>query len=582
MISDNTSYAAVQQRYYRLKNTMNVLTLLTILSLVGVGFGFVHTFVPLDIPVFEFLLNEDGTSASLVTPQPANGKKELGDATSHSLVNEMEAHKKDLENTEKNLKAKLEEANAPAKAENPEVEALDQARKEAEEENIQALENWEKEVNAELDKAAPKEDKAEEVKGKEDPEAKKVDAKDEKSNEEKPKKEKPSDEVKKEEIGNKVSSGIPGVFAEEERIELDSGMKLSVDAKHPLHSSDHLSKMAKENAENMKNVKSLTLHQRQGERRTGKMDPLPFPDPLPEGTTILENVVDYTQIKGEAPAQINEQIALHVDSPLPNLQEVTSYGKLPKIDATGMTPFQAYRAPKFPGYAIDAAKDKLPTISFLISNIGNVKDLRNSAIFKLPSFVSLCFSPYVNLQNLKQYASDARNQGHEIFLNLPMQMGVFKNYDPGQYGLVSGLSEQENRQRLRRILSIDVPYIGVCLTGNQTFSSSNEEQASILAEEITERGLAIVAGVQIGEENENQIIFEHTIIPDVYITSNVYKSAMRARFEYIKKVAREKGSVLVRIEPIKRAFVEILQFINEETEKGEFAFVPASEYISKQ
>lgn len=298
-----------------------------------------------------------------------------------------------------------------------------------------------------------------------------------------------------------------------------------------------------------------------------RREPVPPPDPV-QGD-LMSSLPNFSSIKG---GQNKGGIPLNVISPLSHLQSESRYGKIPVKSQNGETPFQAYARPY----------DKMPPspyIAVLVSGLGKRKNTTTAALYALAPEVSLSFSPYS--EQLGNYVAEARRSGHETLLDLPMQRGVFPETDPGPLGLVTGLPKRENRKRLHKTLGKDVAYIGVAASPNETFSTKTDQMADF-AKEIRDRGLIYVDGT----EDESVPLYSNALRPDVYITNNFYRSAIKAQLEYARRVALQKGRAFVRAETAPIVLLVIQEWMNSFVpEEGKdyppVTFVPLSYYAKE-
>jgi polysaccharide deacetylase 2 family uncharacterized protein YibQ len=135
----------------------------------------------------------------------------------------------------------------------------------------------------------------------------------------------------------------------------------------------------------------------------------------------------------------------------PALIEQTQQGPLPRIADDGRMPMTAYAPP--------APSDKRPRIAIVISGLGISAKATSAAIAGLPAGVTLAFAPYDD--DVQRWVSEARRQGHEVLLELPMEPYDFPDSDPGPHTLRAGVGEESNTQRLTWSLTRFTGYAGV-------------------------------------------------------------------------------------------------------------------------
>jgi hypothetical protein len=128
------------------------------------------------------------------------------------------------------------------------------------------------------------------------------------------------------------------------------------------------------------------------------------------------------------------------------LVEETEFGALPRISASGETPFAAYARPSVGQSAAGGAA----RIAIVVTGLGINLSGSLEAISKLPDTVTLAFAPYG--RNLERSAGSARAEGHEIFIEVPLEPFDYPDNDPGPDTLLTGQAPRDNMQKLYRVL----------------------------------------------------------------------------------------------------------------------------------
>jgi hypothetical protein len=122
------------------------------------------------------------------------------------------------------------------------------------------------------------------------------------------------------------------------------------------------------------------------------------------------------------------------------LLENSRYGMIPAISGS-LKPFTAYAAP-----ADQAKAAKMPVVAIVIGGLGVGAAKTADAIMKLPSAVTLAFTPYGS--DPGKLAERARAQRHEILLQIPMEPYDYPDNDPGPQTLLATLGAEQNLDRL--------------------------------------------------------------------------------------------------------------------------------------
>lgn len=165
----------------------------------------------------------------------------------------------------------------------------------------------------------------------------------------------------------------------------------------------------------------------------------------------------------------------------PNLLEESEFGALPRMSASGARPFDTYARSVDP-----AMVDNRPRLAIVVSGLGLNRNGTMEAIRQLPEAVSLGFAPYG--KSLKETVGIARTEGHEAFLEVPLEPFDYPESDPGPDTLVTGQAPRENLNRLFRVLGKFQGYAGLINNMGARFTASGTDFGPMM-EEIGARGL---------------------------------------------------------------------------------------------
>ncbi|MDB5582769.1 MAG: hypothetical protein JWR80_7945, partial [Bradyrhizobium sp.] len=164
----------------------------------------------------------------------------------------------------------------------------------------------------------------------------------------------------------------------------------------------------------------------------------------------------------------------------PRLLEKSRYGMIPTM-FEGQKPFTVYAA------EADRAKAaKMPVVSIVVAGLGVGAAKTTDAIMKLPSAVTLAFTPYGS--DPSKLAERARAQRHEILLQIPMEPFDYPDNDPGPQTLLTTLSADANLDRLYWHLSRFQGYAGIANFMGARFVVSDAVMQPVIRE-AAKRGL---------------------------------------------------------------------------------------------
>lgn len=167
------------------------------------------------------------------------------------------------------------------------------------------------------------------------------------------------------------------------------------------------------------------------------------------------------------------------------LLETTRHGAIPKIAADGTRPSVAFAKPR----TLGPAEKNLPRIALVIGSVGISASGTADAMSKLPATTALALAPYGT--DLEKLAERARSEGHEVLLQVPMEPFDYPDNDPGPQTLLTGLSGDQNVDRLQWLMSRFSGYVGLINNMGARFTASERAMGPILRE-AAKRGLIYV------------------------------------------------------------------------------------------
>ena len=128
-------------------------------------------------------------------------------------------------------------------------------------------------------------------------------------------------------------------------------------------------------------------------------------------------------------------------------------------------------------------------IALVVGGIGISQTGSADAIETLPGSVTLGFAPAGN--SLDRWMKAARQGGHELLLQLPMQAFGRQEPDPRGFRLATDQPDAENGERLRRALARTTNYVGVMNYTGGAFLADADAMHPVLRE-IRDRGLMLL------------------------------------------------------------------------------------------
>ncbi|MFM2129381.1 MAG: hypothetical protein RL477_927 [Pseudomonadota bacterium] len=261
-------------------------------------------------------------------------------------------------------------------------------------------------------------------------------------------------------------------------------------------------------------------------------------------------------------------------APDPSLIEASRFGKLPRVAPDGRKAWQAYARP------FDA-NDQRPRIAIIIGNLGMSGAATEAAIQTLPGAVTLAFSPYA--RGLDQWIALARAAGHEVLLDLPMEPINFPANDPGPETLLTSLTAEQNRTRLRTLLGRVTGYVGVVNQMGSRFTTSAPHLRPVLTE-LRDRGLLFVdsrsslRSVAARTASEVQL---PRVINNRFIDAVASRDDIDARLAEIERISRVSGYAVAIGQAYPVTLDRVGRWVRELEDKG-FALAPVSSFVNVQ
>ncbi|MDP4023062.1 divergent polysaccharide deacetylase family protein [Methylobacterium sp. NEAU 140] len=167
-------------------------------------------------------------------------------------------------------------------------------------------------------------------------------------------------------------------------------------------------------------------------------------------------------------------------APDARLIEPGRHGLMPRLGDGRVRALDVYARPEEPGTG--------PRIAILVTGLGIGQSATAAATVRLPPAISLAFTPYG--AETERAAARARDAGHEVFLQVPMEPFDYPDSDPGPQTLLTALKGPENADRLAWALARFPGYVGlVNLMGAKLMADPAFEP---VLREIGARGLGFV------------------------------------------------------------------------------------------
>jgi hypothetical protein len=193
---------------------------------------------------------------------------------------------------------------------------------------------------------------------------------------------------------------------------------------------------------------------------------------LPDGATVAGG----TAIS--APRRPAQPLAA---APIAGLSQPGPNGPLPVIAPDGRVPAQAYARPFRP--------NGKPRVALIVGGLGLNAVTTRAAIERLPAEVTLSFVPYA--EGLQGWIDQARAQGHEVMIEIPMEPTGYPDNDPGPYTLLAAGGPDDVQAKMAWLLGRATGYFGVTNYLGDRFVTSDAGMGAMLGV-LRQRGVAFL------------------------------------------------------------------------------------------
>ncbi|PQA88086.1 divergent polysaccharide deacetylase family protein [Hyphococcus luteus] len=274
--------------------------------------------------------------------------------------------------------------------------------------------------------------------------------------------------------------------------------------------------------------------------------------------------------KKEATAPRAASLTPHV-RPIPDadaaLLRTTALGRTPRIAPDGRKALRYYARP-FDG------DRSLPRIAVIVGGLGLNATVTERAIDDLPPEVSLSFAPYA--KNLDFWTKKARQAGHEVLIELPME-GYGANVKAlGAAALLTSRSEAENLQRLDWLMARFGAYFAATNYLGAKFSADADAIAPVL-KRLREAGVGYIddtgAAGRAGAETGLAMASVSRMIPAAADDADL--RAVERELRQLEKIAERDGQALGKTYAY-AATIEALAEWTRTLERKGFEKAPAS------
>lgn len=249
------------------------------------------------------------------------------------------------------------------------------------------------------------------------------------------------------------------------------------------------------------------------------------PDPAASGGTIV--------IRDPSALERNPRTA-HL--PVRELIEDSPIGPLPVRAADGRRPFDVYSG------AWSGSRGA--KVALVIGGMGLSQTGTQAAINALPPEVTLGFASAGN--SLSRWMQTARQKGHEIVMQVPMEPFDYPAVDPGRNPLTVEAGADENIDDLHWALSRTTNYTGIMNYMGGRFVTEREAMAPVM-QELGKRGLMYLDDGSSARSVASELALGSGVpfaAADTVIDGVRERGGILKKLDQLEATARAKGSAI--------------------------------------
>jgi uncharacterized protein len=260
-----------------------------------------------------------------------------------------------------------------------------------------------------------------------------------------------------------------------------------------------------------------------------------------------------------------------------DLMEETEHGAIPRMSASGETPFEAYAQPS-PLSPATAGGKRL--IAIVVTGLGINQSGTSSAIDGLPGGVTLAFAPYG--KTLSQSVGSARAAGHEILLEVPLEPFDYPDSDPGPDTLLTGQAPRDNLDKLFTVMGKFGGYVGLINHMGARFTASAQDFGPVM-EELGARGLGYLDDGSSNRSVAPQLAAANAVEfgrADMMLDQNPARGPILDQLKELEAKATAKGSAIGVISALPVSVQTLAEWAKTAQDRG-FTIVPVSALMQK-
>lgn len=247
-------------------------------------------------------------------------------------------------------------------------------------------------------------------------------------------------------------------------------------------------------------------------------------------------------------------------TPNDDLIEDTPEGRLPIVGPDGLRPMEQYARPW--------SGARGTRIAIVVGGLGLSQTGTQKAIRTLPGEITLAFAATGN--SLQRWMQEARRNGHEILLQLPMEPFDYPSNNPGASTLVTQANVKENIGNLHEAMGKITNYTGVMNYLGGRFLADADALEPVLRD-VAGRGLLFLddgsSAQSLTETIGKPLQLPHAF-SDLALDAQLDKGEILKKLDELERIARRKGFAIGSASAFDESVDAIQQWVGEVSNRG--------------
>ncbi|SIQ87429.1 hypothetical protein SAMN05880582_104148 [Rhizobium sp. RU20A] len=246
--------------------------------------------------------------------------------------------------------------------------------------------------------------------------------------------------------------------------------------------------------------------------------------------------------------------------PDPALVEDTPHGPLPIIGPDGLRPMDFY------GRAWSGARGV--RIAIVVGGLGLSQTGTQHAISTLPGPITLAFAASGN--SLQRWVQQARRDGHEVLLQLPMEPFDYPQNDPGPLTLLTSAKGAQLTGDLEAALVRMGSYTGVMNYLGGKFLSDSDALETVIRD-VSGRGLLFLDDGSSAQSLSGKVagaVGAPHGFADLTLDATLDEGAILRKLDELERIARKNGSAIGVASAFDESVAAIAKWSDEASGRG--------------